>query len=247
MVKERAVSGPSRFVKVLKRVLQVVAITIVLAAVVLTGANYVWKYSGTNKWRLVSDRDGVQIYSKKVPGDTLLEFRGHIRFPQSIGVAVYGMLDVHLEGCQEFFPGCTSVKPIETWNPKKMSQTYLWQVSFSKSMRPREFLLETKVLPEPSKKAVTVEFLAQPDILPRDACCKRIEHLDNTWRFTQVEPGQLDVVFTENMDLGFPYFMVNRNGPDIIREMLKGLPEQFNDPDYKGKWPEFLKGFDRPG
>jgi len=239
-----ASEGAARKPFQLRRVLKFSGALILLVAVALIGAHIAWKYSGSDQWRLLSDQDGVQVYSKKVPGDTLLKFRAHRRIPGKIEAAVLGMLDVHLDGCEQWFPGCSSVKPVEVWDSKKLYQTYIWQVNFSPKMTPREFLLQTKVSPDVADRMVTVEFIAQPDRLPRSNCCYRIEHLHNAWKFAQAEHGQLDVELTQDMDLGLPYFMMNMNAPEFIRKLFADLPNQFNDPQYQDKAPDFLQGFE---
>src|SRR5262245_48594044 len=64
----------------------------VSVVVLLFLAQLIWRFSGSNQWELVQEKDGIRVYSLKTPGSDLLQFRaiGRIRSTLSGVVAWMG-------------------------------------------------------------------------------------------------------------------------------------------------------------
>ena len=62
--------------RVLPKVLKVLSFGSALVLAILLVAHFAWKYSGSNKWELEINKNGVQVYALKSPGFTLKTIQG---------------------------------------------------------------------------------------------------------------------------------------------------------------------------
>src|SRR5260370_17285627 len=61
--------------------------------VLLFFAQLIWRFSGSNQWELVQAKDGIKIYSLKVPGSDLLQLRAIGRIHSTLSGVVAWMED----------------------------------------------------------------------------------------------------------------------------------------------------------
>jgi hypothetical protein len=223
-----------------RRILKAVGITIASCVVLLGVAHLVWRGSGSGQWELEIDRDGIQVYSMKSPGSSLKKFRGTTKIKSQLNSAVASMMDASLENCQEWISICASSVPVEPWNPQGLYYIQLYQENFPEPFGPREFLLKTKFSQDSQTKTVRVEFKAEPDKLPRNECCARIEHMNNVWQFTPLPSGELQVELVVDIDIGLPYFMFNQRGAEGNFFTLQQLPAYFNKEKYMNTTWDFI-------
>lgn len=235
-------SGASRFKRIAGKIFKFMSYAVIVLAAALVIAHFAWKYSGSGEWELISDSNGVKIYEMKVPGDSLKKFKANARIKGNPTTAVVAMLDTELKTCSEWIPGCDGVEEVEAWDSKRMSQTYLWHVTFDPKLQPREFLIETKIATDREKQSVFLEFAVLPDKLPRNECCLRISHMRNSWRFTYADEDEIDVEFMQNMNIELPYVLVNAVGPGAVASMFNELPRLLNKPRFQGKKLDFMEG-----
>jgi hypothetical protein len=210
----------------LKKVLRVLLVLVVLVAVAGSAAHVAWKNSGSGQWEQAIDKDGIKIYTRKLPGSTLKEIRGVTRVKTKLMTAVAAIAAEHgVEHCSKWIPGCLDQKGIVPYNRRELTVTEMLTVAYPKPFAPREFLVAMKVTQEPKTKAVTVDFKAVPDLLPENDCCHRVQDMHNVWVFTPVGGNEVAVEYTMHLDQGLPYPMFNRVAPQIVYDVVRGLPE----------------------
>ncbi|TXI95777.1 MAG: hypothetical protein E6Q34_02370 [Burkholderiaceae bacterium] len=213
-------------------------------AALFSMAHYVWKFSGNGQWSLESEKDGVSVFSMKMPGRTLKKFRTVARMPGTLDGSVAMMMDTSVATCSELVPGCISGKAIKKWNADSLSSTYLWRVDLPSPMTPREFLLETKFIPNLRQNKVVVMITAFPNLAPKNDCCHRVAKVRNVWSFTEISPGLIEVVSIQDMDAGLPYFLLNSTAPMTMQKLFKRLPGIINKKEFQVKKYEFMQGGD---
>ena len=218
--------------RVLRTMLKVSAWGIAAVAVALLAAHLVWKYSGTGTWELAINKKGVKVYTMKVPGETVMRFKATTRVKTSLNRAVMAMVSTKTEDCADWMPGCLSKVAIQPWDSKKLTYTHLYSLDLPSPFRPRDFVIKAKVTQNPADKSVLVKFDAAPDEAPLDACCVRVEKLDNHWRFTPAGNGEVEVESMVNGDQKVPYFMANRFAPRSLYVLCRRL-QKFLDQE---KW-----------
>ena len=225
----------------LRKVLRVLGIGFLLVVVAITSAHFIWKYSGSSEWKQEISKNGITVYSRKVPGMTLKEYRATRRVKNRLMVAMAAMTEEGVENCSDWLPGCESARNIVPYDPKEVSSTDLYVVRYPSPYAPREYLLKTQISQDPKNKSALIVLKAMPDLVPRNDCCFRIEDMDNRWRFTPLPNGELEVEFLMHMDQGLPYFLVNRMAGGITYKLLEDLPKHFNKEKYQQVKLDFIQ------
>jgi hypothetical protein len=236
MRKENVIGKPS----IMRRVLRALLFATGFVAVSLALAHVIWKYSGSSEWKQEIDRNGVKVYSLKAPGSTLKQFRAVTRVKTTLNHSIGPMVMTDLATCAEWVPGCNSMTLIEPWNARAMRSEWMWDIDFGAPFSRREFLLKTLVTADRQRKVVQVDNVAYPDELPRNACCFRVVNMHNTWRYTSLGDGEVQVEMVERMDAGLPYFMFNRQGGEGMYQLFSNLPVLLNDAKYKNAKFDFI-------
>jgi START domain len=226
------VNMPSQPKRVLRKVGKVLLFGIALVITILVSSHFAWKYSGSKEWKLEVDENGIQVYSLKVPGSALKRFKAVGRVKTTLNRAVAEMISTDLQDCAEWMGSKCEIESLQPWNPQDMSHISFYRINYSSPFSPREFVLKVQVSQDPQSKAVLVEFIAIPDKLPRNKCCLRVENMHNSWRFTPLENGEVEVELQTNVDEGLPYLIVNRNSPRMLHGLFTILEQRYN----REKW-----------
>lgn len=215
--------------RILRTILKVLAYGSALVIAILITAHFVWKYSGSNQWVRVIDKKGVQVYTRKTSGSTLKDVKTVKRVKTTLHRAVAAMTSTDTEDCAEWGPGCVAVTTVQPWNPKELTYTQLYRMTYPSPYSPREFLINAQVSQDPQSKIVLVDFTILPDALPRNKCCVRMTVFHDTWQFTPLEDGEVEVQLTAHLDPGIPYLMFNRFVPVAFYSFFnRGLDKYLN-------------------
>lgn len=226
-----------------------------LVVVVLAVAHFAWKYSGSNKWELWQDTNvtpaygkqgqrllGAQIYKKKVPGATRLQFKVVCQIRGNLDAVAAAMSDMTTAGCRNFISGCTSGKIYKPFDEKDGTYIQEYRIALPKFLK-KQMAAVNKIhlWRDPQTKALIITVKGVPELLPQDGCCINVTHLNNQWKFTPLENGMLEFEFIEDDDPGIPYYVYNRA---LLRNKV-GVPEiaqrVFNLEKYQHKKFEFLR------
>lgn len=217
---------------IVRRIGKVSLILIACIGVALLAAHLIWKYSGNGQPKLVIDRDGIQVYTIKTPGDTLLKIHAQRVVRASMDKAVASQLDGSLENCHDWIPDCVSSRLVKPWNPVNRDYTRLWVENFPSPFKPRQFLLHTKFQQKDKSAPVTVEFIAAPDALPADNCCYRLTHMHAVWTLRPIDGKDIKVDLFQDIDVGIPYFLFNSDAPGAVFDAFADLPRLYNESKY---------------
>jgi hypothetical protein len=213
-----------------RRIAKVVVIGWAVVLTLVVAIHLSWKYSGSNRWEPAIDQNGVKVYTLKAPGSVVKRIRGVTHVKTTLNAAVESMIQTDSKDCAEWFPGCQAVASIHPWNAQDMSYIQLFRLPPHPPFDAREVLIKAQVSQDPVSKAVLVEFTGMPDELPPDNCCYRLSHMQNSWRFTPLQNGEVEVENRMNVDLGIPYVMFNRFTPHAQYKLLANM-QKFLDND----------------
>jgi hypothetical protein len=204
-----------------------------LVVAVLVVAHVAWKYSGSNKWELVLDKNGVQVYAVKVPGVAKKQFKAVTRIKTTLNRIVTAMTDTSTEACREFVPTCTSGEVLEPWNPQNQYLVQAFRVDLPRPLSPRDLVIKTEFHQDPQSKSLLIRCTALPDRIPPNECCVRIKNVHNTWRYTPVEDGEIEVEFSSNAESPIPYFVANLLAPSSGVRLFSRLEKFYNRDKYQ--------------
>lgn len=199
-----------------------------LVALSLIG-NTIWKFSGSNKWELIGEKNGVKVYSLKSPGTDIAQVKGVVRVRSSLAGLVAFMQDPTV--CKKI--GCRESYVIERVDDQFMYTTFRFNLPFK--FQPREFVLSAHFFQNPRNKEVQLRYAPAPEKLPPNDCCFRVTDMHNTWRFTPVGNGLTDVEFHMKMDDGgfMPDVLINQIRPQVMYKALPRLQKLLDDPKYQ--------------
>jgi hypothetical protein len=214
----------------LNTVLRFAAYSIAASIVVTYGANMLWKMSGSNEWELELEKNAVKVYSLKFPGSYNKQYKAVMRAKYPLNQLVGGLIENStLDICKHHIPGCVDLKVIDPWSAKTMTDTVLWKLQLPPPFLPRETVIRSQVSQDPATKAVTVDVMAAPNSIARNAGSVRLTHLQNRWRYTPVGNGEVDIEFLQDVDMGglFPAIALNLAGAEetykFIHDQLPAL------------------------
>jgi hypothetical protein len=199
-------------------------------------AQLIWRFSGSNQWELAMEKDGIKVYSLKVPGEDLMQFRAIGRIHSTLPGIVAWMKDP--EACLP--QGCTESHEIEHVGDQLQYNYFQYDYApFNK----RDFVIRTQFYQNPDNKEILMNVAAVADKVPARAGFFRVTNLNNKWRFSPLENGQLEVEVENNLDPGgfVPNFMFNRGRPRSLYYILAHLESWVGKDKYQNSKFDFIK------
>jgi hypothetical protein len=181
---------------------------------VLPGVHFLWKASGSNEWKLVRDENGIQVFTLKAPGSTLLQCRARMRVKTSLASSVF-LLRGDPATNDDF--GGTDFKVIERI---ETPDVYLAYYSVKHKMPPpfstKELVILLNYSQDKQTKAVEINVQAAPTKTPPTAGASRVTHLNNIFRLTPLPNGEVEWDITGDVDMGLFYPLANLAMPDFV-------------------------------
>ena len=223
---------------------------ILLGAALLIGATYLaklaWTMSGSSKWELELEKDGIAVYSYKAPGAYMKQFKGVMRakYTQSQVVAAL-MLDNHsLDNCKAWIPECIELKVLEPYTDRAQGDSVLWTLELLPPVfKNREYVIKSLTSQDPATKVVAIDIMAAANKVPLNDCCVRITHIHNRWQLTPVAPGEIELQLVQDFSMGglFPDFLLNLAGADETYKLFHDtLPGLMNKAKYRSATFDYI-------
>jgi hypothetical protein len=243
-----AVVSPGRSVrkkvgKILKYVWLWTA-SIVFACLVL---DWSWVNSGSSKWKLEIDRDGTQVYSMKVPGDSIVKFRGVTQYGYSYSQMLSAFIDAEsfTKDCGKLAAGCLEYRFLKPWDPQHMTNTQYWRTELPSPFLNREVVVNGKIFQNKETKEILLENSAAPSLIPPNDCCVRITQLHNTWKYTPLKNGKVEVEYIQNFSGGgfVPDFLLSFGAEPVYQLMHVDIPKLLDDDKYRNAKLDFIEEY----
>jgi hypothetical protein len=231
---ENAAAEPGTWVRRLVRIVALVSMALVALFVV---ARVAWRFSGSNKWEFARDQNGVKVYTLKSPGSDLIQAKGVVRVRSTLGGLMTLITDTTI--CQDL--GC--------YEPRIIERVDYWleygsfRVDLPFPFQTREIVIRRQIHQDPRTKEVLLTFAAAPDKVPPNDCCFRVTDINDTWRFTPLENGQVEIEYVQRMDEGgfIPDLLLNTQRPKAIVDVLSKLQELLNRKNYQDAKLDLIK------
>jgi hypothetical protein len=198
--------------------------------------HYVWTATGSNEWKLVEDADGLKIYSMKSPGARVKKFKALFQVQATLPSVVKMLEDPDV--CDDI--GCRN-STVEYMSEQVSYHSFVMDPPFP--FRSREFVAKQELTFDSASGMLVVDYIGTPDRTPPDACCYRVKHMRNIWRFTPIGNGTLDVEYIIDVDEGgaIPGFLLDTMRPQFMRSSLVKLQSILNREKYQDAEYAFLK------
>jgi hypothetical protein len=224
---------PKTWVKRLGRVLFLASVS--LMALYFVG-RLVWRFSGSNQWELEREERGVKMYYWKTPGIDVKKYKGVVRIHSQLATLVKMTQDPDL--CLD--AGCKEAKMLERVDDQL--QYYSFKFNLPAPFKPREFVVREQYYQNPKTKDVLLEVVGAPDKIPPNDCCFRVSDINNTWRFTPLGKGEVEVEWMVNMNEGgfLPDLFLNKRSRAMF-PLLHGLQAMADRQKYQNAKFDFVK------
>jgi hypothetical protein len=219
------------------RLLKVLLIMGVSLAALYFVAHSIWRFSGSNQWEFVEEKNGVKVYTLKSPGLDSIQVRASVQVRSTLSSIVAFMQDY--ASCVPL--GCIEPKLVERVDDQLQYYSFRYARSFP--FQEREFVIRAQFYQNPHTKEVLAAFDAAPDKAPPNDCCFRVTDMNNKWRFTPLENGLVEIEATQKMNVGgfVPDLFLNRQRPKSLARVLSRLQGFVNEKKYRDAKIDYIK------
>lgn len=195
-------------------------------------------------WKLITDRNGIQVYRELDDESPLKTFRGVTRMelPDEYAMlALYNDVDA--------FPKWLHMidEAQELGRKGPLDRNLRFQINLLWPVKDREVLLNARQIHvvEPGAEYVTTLLKSRSGLAPENDDYIRIPELDGLFKLERVEPGVVEVTFQVRMELGgyIPNWIVNMAMSDQPYFTLLKLRRIVLKQQYANRYYDYLDLF----
>jgi len=215
--------------------LKVVARIAIALLVLYDVAHVAWRASGSNRFELALDQNGVKVYTMKARGADIRVIKGVARVRSTMA----GLVAFLLNACEEY-GGCSNDRDLLVVDRQLQYGAYEQATAFP--FRPREFGVRTDMHQNPETGKLWIEYSAVPEVVPPSSCCVRVTHMTDSIILTPVGNGFIEIEYLLNMDMGgfLPDLFFNIQTPKVVYEILRRMPPRLANAKYQTLKDDFI-------
>lgn len=163
-----------------------------LIAMLFTTLFSINSYADSSEWELEVEEDKAQlkIYTRKIEGSALKEFKGEMLVHEKLNTLVALMLDS--DAAPKWMHECEKFEVIESINPRHQIIHFIngapWPVS------DRDAVISSKMTQNPETLEVRIDVEVVSGYVPEDDDFVRIPRMKGFWSFTPQTGDQSDLV-----------------------------------------------------
>jgi hypothetical protein len=182
-------------------------------------------------FKLDKNASGVKVYTRKVPGSSLKEFKGVVSIKTSLTSLVALMDDT--ASYTRWLHNATEAKLIQKINNfERITYTVIhapWPVS------DRDTVTYSKIVQNAKSKAITIYLKGMPNKMPAQGGKVRVPALKGFWQFIPHANGYVTVVYQVHSDPGgsIPDAIANSTTTDIPYNTLVNMRKIVMEPKYQ--------------
>lgn len=197
------------------------SLTVFISILFLTLSLVVWSAEDNETgWTLHKEKEGIQVYTRPVPGYEIIEVQGVTRLNTTVDriVAVYA----DAAQCRDWVPSCARSEIIEQISPAEF--TLYRRIANTFPFKDRDYALNVKVVAG-SNGEVFIRYEDAKDGVPENRCCVRMDRLTGFWQLVPQVDGSVEVTYRAHLlpGGGFPSALVNAGIPDLPFDTLTSL------------------------
>src|ERR1041385_1424715 len=220
--------------KWLRKSIKILGITCISVVFLYFIAGLIWRFSGSNQWELAAEKNGVKVYTLKMPGSDILQVKGVMRYRSTLAAAV--KLDTTNNTLFEV--GATGIADLGGDDQAKYST---FRFNMGRRFLPREYVTRTLIYQNPITKTILVQTWATPDKMPPNPCCFRVNELHNSQRITPLGNGEIEWEYVMNQDLGgfVPAFLQNYGRVKVMAFWMPLIQKWLLEPKFNYQAAKF--------
>lgn len=223
--------------KMLNKVGRILMKSIIFILLALFIAQFAWQMSGSNKWELEVDKNGVKVYSLKSPGSSKILTKGIIDFESNLHGPVAFLQDHST--CQEF--GCKRAEVFYRGSEQFYFSEFVYPMPYG--MEDREFVVTSTFYQDPKSKVVHYHHISEPDLLPPADGVFRMINFYVRYRMTPLENGKISFEMTRDIDVGglLPGFLYSQFAVAELYHLVQNLAKYAQKEKYQNTKFEFIE------
>jgi hypothetical protein len=203
---------------------------------VLAVAHVAWVDSGSSRWKLVSDTDGVRVSSMKTPGYSLLKYKVEMHLDSKLSDIVYYMSDLNTG----YDVGASDIHRLEQVTADPMFYAYDTYKLDLKPFGKLDVMIVNEYVQDPVTKKVNINVYAAPNKRAADPGIPRVVHLSDNFTLTPLASGGVDLQLLSEMDLGLPYIVQNLVMPGVAHDESAKMRAMLKKDKYRNGRPAFI-------
>jgi len=178
-----------------------------------------------DNWELKLDKEGIKVYTKKVAGSKLKDFKGITTVNISMGKIVAVLKDS--PSLTEWMPDCVESKVL-----KKISDNEYYTYAVTDVPWPisdRDSVVKCTI-EEKSTGVVVFHAVGMPEYIPAKKGMVRVPVIKSYWQLTPKKGDKVEVEYFVHSDPGgkIPDSVINAAAVDQPFKTLKGLKKYLN-------------------
>ena len=190
------------------------------------------------KWILAKDEENIKVYTRKVEGTNLKEFKGVVTIKASLTSLVVLVSDA--AAAPEWLANCS-----ETAVLKQISTKEFYTYSLSKAPWPvadRDSIVHNLISQDRDTLVVTIKQTGKPDRIKEKKNITRVKRIEGVWQFTPKKDGNIEIVYQNLSDPGgaIPVWLVNSSLVSQPYGTLIKLQEVVKREKYQNATLEFV-------
>jgi len=216
-----------------------------MLALILLIAHFIWMDAGSNEWKLVKDENGIKIWTIKTPGNKLLKTKANFQIQSTLGGIIKLIEDT--TSWADLGMDKNKIVIMDTIHTPGYYSGYMgYKQEMPFPLKDREIITLMQRFQNPVTKTIEINVLAAPNKLPPSKDFVRIEHMHNSYTFTPVADGIVEIDFNNEFDLGgsIPYFIKNLGASSLLYTMMFDLKNKMSMDKYKNAKLDYIKEYD---
>ena len=149
-------------------------------------------------WQLKENKDGIPVYTRKVEGSAILEYKANVVVNAPITKAI-ALFEDETQIPHWYFQ-CVHSELVANENPKQKIIYLILHLPWP--VASRDFVFRRTRTEDPSKGMVSYSLTALPDRLPPVKGMVRVNSIESLWSFKSLAQGQTEVFFQQHTDPG---------------------------------------------
>ena len=209
------------------------SLSLVVSFLVLAGScvSSTGLWAADSPWKLRVKEDGITVYTRKVEGSPILQFKSDMIVNAPLDKVVRFFENEKI--IPQWFHQCTRAELLET-NGSDQKVLY-FVVHLPWPVTERDSVFRRVRTTDRSTGTVTFFATALPERLPVAKGKIRVQALDSTWKFTPLAGDRTEVYFDQHSDPGgfIPPFIVNKLVVDMPLNSFRNMRKMIFEADKK--------------
>lgn len=181
-------------------------------------------------WKLRTDKNGIRVYSRQVPGSKINALRVEADFAASASQLVAVIMDINTS--TDWLYSTKSATLLKTVSPAEVY--YYSEVSFPWPASNRDFVAHIKVNQNPATKVINVHAENVATMVPEKPGIVRVKQSIGNWYITPINRNNIHVQYELQVDPAgaLPAWLVNMLSTKGPFESFKSLRTHLERPVY---------------